>query len=155
MCCTWGCGRVSGEGDIEGGLVPQRGRIHPSADKEAGPAAEQHPHHQQHPERGNRGLIAPSTNPTSSWKRGAAAGAGRGWREGWNVASPWDSPEVPQSLDGQRPHTAAGPTAVLVGAASTTGRRSFDHPWGQTAPASSLGANDVCEGYSSVCNGRF
>lgn len=41
---------MPGEGDVEGRLVPQRRRVHPPADEEAGAAAEQNPHHQQHPE---------------------------------------------------------------------------------------------------------
>lgn len=47
---NWCGDRVPGEGDVEGWLVSQRGRIHPSADEEASTAAEQHSHHQQHPE---------------------------------------------------------------------------------------------------------
>lgn len=47
---TWCGDRVPGEGDVKGWLVSQRGRIHPPADEEASPAAEQYPHHQQHPE---------------------------------------------------------------------------------------------------------
>lgn len=49
--CTWCGNRVPSEGDIEGWLVSQRRRIHPSANEEACTTAEQHPHHQQHPEK--------------------------------------------------------------------------------------------------------
>lgn len=65
---------MSSEGHVEGWLIPQRRRIHPSANEEARSTAEEHGHHQQ-------------------------------------------QPEVPESLDGQRPHTAASAAAVLIRAA--------------------------------------
>lgn len=70
----WGVDRMSSEGHVEGWLIPQRRRIHPSANEEARSTAEEHGHHQQ-------------------------------------------QPEVPESLDGQRPHTAASAAAVLIRAA--------------------------------------
>lgn len=55
-CCTWCGDRGPGEGDVEGRLVSQ---IHPPADEESCSAAEQHPHHQQHPE--GKTKLRPST----------------------------------------------------------------------------------------------
>lgn len=46
---TWRGDGVSGEGHVEGRLISQRRRVHPSTDEEAGAAAEQYAHHQQHP----------------------------------------------------------------------------------------------------------
>lgn len=46
----WGVDGMSSEGHVESGLVPQRRRIYPSADEEAGSTAEQDGHHQQQPE---------------------------------------------------------------------------------------------------------
>lgn len=90
-------GGVSGEGHVEGGLVPQRRRMNASADEEAGTAAEEHPHHHQHPDR--RQVRAGLTDRRVDMSH---------------------SPEVPESVDGQSSHAAAGPTAVLVGAAAAS-----------------------------------
>lgn len=68
---TWCGDRVPGEGDVEGWLVSQRGRVHPPADEEAGTAAEQHSHHQQDPERGENTQLRPFTHlhtNLSLWK---------------------------------------------------------------------------------------
>lgn len=53
---TWGGDRLSGEEHVEGRLFTDGRRVGPSADEEAGSAAEEHPHHQQQPDGEGRRL---------------------------------------------------------------------------------------------------